>query len=98
MYTILTTEAFDSWLAKLSDRKARARVQSRLRTVGLGSLGDAKSVGGKVSELKIDYGPGYRLYYTRRGVEVIMLLIGGDKSTQGRDIKKAIEMAAQLKE
>jgi len=98
MFTVITTEVFDTWLAKLRDRQARVRVLSRLTRIGLGNLGDTKSVGARVSELRIDYGPGYRRYYTRRGTDVVMLLIGGDKSTQAKDIKKAIEMAAQLKE
>ncbi len=96
MYTILTTEAFDVWLAELRDREARVRIAARLRRIGLGNLGDTKPAGGPVSELRIDYGPGYRLYFTRRGLEVIVLLIGGDKSTQANDIKRAIQMVAQL--
>ena len=98
VFTILTTQAFDEWYANLRDREARARIASRLTRIELGNLGDAKSVGGRVSELRIACGPGYRLYFTRRGLEVILLLVGGDKSTQPRDIKQAIALAAKLKE
>jgi len=98
VYTILTPEAFDIWLASLRDRDARQRIAARLRRIGLGNLGDAKPAGGPVSELRIDYGPGYRLYFTRRGLEVIVLLIGGDKSSQSKDIKRAMKMVAQLPE
>lgn len=72
------------------------RITARLKRVELGNVGDAKSVGGGVSELRIDYGPGYRLYFTRRGFEVIVLLCGGNKSTQAQDIKAAQAIAAQL--
>jgi len=93
---VLTTEDFVRWFTKLRDRQARARIAARLRRVELGNLGGAKSVGARVSELRIDHGPGYRLYFTRRGVEFIVLLVGGDKSTQQRDIERAIELAARL--
>ena len=93
---VLTTEDFVRWFTKLRDRQARARISARLRRVELGNLGGAKSVGARVSELRIDHGPGYRLYFTRRGVEFIVLLVGGDKSTQQRDIERAFELAAQL--
>ncbi len=72
------------------------RITARLKRVEYGNVGDAKSVGGGVSELRIDYGPGYRLYFTRRGFEVIVLLCGGNKSTQAQDIKAAQAIAAQL--
>lgn len=72
------------------------RITARLKRVELGNVGDAKSVGGGVSELRIDYGPSYRLYFTRRGFEVIVLLCGGNKSTQAQDIKAAQAIAAQL--
>ncbi|MDP2186629.1 MAG: type II toxin-antitoxin system RelE/ParE family toxin [Xanthomonadales bacterium] len=96
MFTILTTATFDRWRATLRDRQARMRITARLKRVELGNVGDAKSVGGGVSELRIDYGPGYRLYFTRRGFEVIVLLCGGNKSTQAQDIKAAQAIAAQL--
>jgi len=81
---------------KLRDSRARARIDIRIRRVALGNFGDFKSVGSGVSELKIDYGPGYRIYFTLVGKEVIVLLAGGDKSTQQNDIRKAKELAADL--
>lgn len=95
---ILTTSAFDSWFKSLADRQARARIDARLRRVTLGNLGDVKSVGTRVGELRIDHGPGYRWYFTRRGSEVIVLLAGGDKSTQQHDIERAIKLATRLHE
>lgn len=96
MFTVFTTEAFDRWHATLRDRQARLRITARLKRAEQGNLGDAKSVGGGVSELRIAYGPGYRLYFTRRGLEVVVLLCGGDKSTQPQDIEMARAIAAQL--
>ena len=87
---------FDKWLKNLKDRRAKARILMCIKKVESGNFGINKAVGGKVSELKIDYGPGYRLYYTVRGVTVIWLLCGGDKSTQTSDIKKAKEMLQKL--
>lgn len=90
MLEIARTDEFDKWLKKLRDATARARINVRIRRIQLtGSLGDCKPVGDGVSELCIDYGPGYRVYFARRGEVMILLLIGGDKSTQQRDIKKA---------
>jgi len=80
----------------LRDVTAQSRIAVRLRRVSIGNLGDAKPVGGGVSELRIDQGPGYRLYFTRRGLEVVILLCGGDKRTQAADIKRAQKMAAEL--
>ncbi len=97
-FTILTTRIFDSWFRGLPDRRTRARIDARLRRVTVGNLGGAKSVGARVSELRIDHGPGYRLYFTRRGNEIIFLLVGGDKSTQQRDIDRAIKLATRLHE
>ena len=77
-------------------RPGRARIAARLRRVELGNFGDVKPVGSGVSELRIDYGPGYRVYLTQRGLEVVILLAGGDKRTQSKDIEAAIEMAKQL--
>lgn len=80
---------FEGWLDSLRDRRARARIKQRLDRIELGNLGDFKPVGIGVMELKIDYGPGYRLYFAQIGVTIIILLFGGDKSTQNQDILKA---------
>lgn len=95
---LLKTDVFDRWLTKLRDARAAARVQARLDRLATGNPGDAKAVGEGVVEMRIDYGPGYRVYYTRRGVLVILLLCGGDKSTQAKDIARAKQMAQALKE
>ena len=91
-----TTDVFDHWYDGLRERQGRARIAARLRRVELGNFGDVKPVGSGVSELRIDYGPGYRVYLTQRGLEVVILLAGGDKRTQSKDIEAAIEMAKQL--
>jgi putative addiction module killer protein len=93
---IRQTEAFASWFEGLRDRKARARIAIRIRRLSLGNPGDVKPIGSGVSELRIDYGPGYRVYFLQRGPMLIILLGGGDKRTQDRDIKKALEMARVL--
>lgn len=90
------TQVFRSWFADLRDRRARAKIAARLRRLSIGHLGDAKSVGGGVSELRVDFGPGYRLYYTRRGETLIVLLCGGDKSSQERDIRAARKLAEEV--
>lgn len=82
---------FREWLRKLRDVRARAKIRVRLNRVRLGNFGDAKSVGGGVFELRIAYGPGYRVYFARSGSHVVLLLCGGDKSTQRRDIRAAKE-------
>ncbi|MGE4336836.1 MAG: type II toxin-antitoxin system RelE/ParE family toxin [Pigmentiphaga sp.] len=92
MITINRTEVFTQWLASLKDLKARAKIIVRLRQVEAGNFGDVKPVGGGVSEMRLDFGPGYRLYFAREGRVVYLLLNGGDKSTQARDIKRAIAM------
>lgn len=89
MIEIRQTEQFSEWFEKLKDRKARAKITIRIRRVSLGNLGDVKPVGEGISEMRIDYGPGYRVYFTQRGVQLIILLAGGDKTTQSADIKKA---------
>lgn len=92
------TPEFTRWLAALKDQRAVLHVVRRIARVAAGNLGDMKSVGGGVSELRIDYGPGYRVYFTRRGSVLVILLCGGDKHTQSKDIKRAVEMAGQFKD
>ena len=96
MSTIFTTPVVDRWFERLRDRRAAARIQARIDRAESGNLGDCKPVGEGVSEMRIDYGPGYRLYFVQRGGEVIILLVGGGKSTQARDIEMARELAKQL--
>lgn len=98
MIKLLRSEEFDRWLRKLRDERAVARVQARLLRLSLGNAGDAKPVGEGVSEMRIDYGPGYRIYFKRRGEELILLLIGGDKQTQDADINLAKAIAASWKD
>jgi putative addiction module killer protein len=93
-----STEEFDIWLAALKDWKGLARIAQRIRSAEAGNFGDCEPVGEGVSEMRIHYGPGYRAYYTRIGMEVYFLLLGGDKSTQKHDIKRALELARALKE
>jgi len=95
---IRETEVFAHWFEALRDKMARVRIQARLFRARDGNLGDVKSVGDGVSEFRIDYGPGYRVYFVRRGRELIILLAGGDKSTQSRDIRTAIKLAKALSE
>jgi putative addiction module killer protein len=96
MSTFLRSEEFDAWLSGLKDRIGRARIVHRIRSAEHGNFGDCESVGEGVSEMRIHFGPGYRAYYTRRGEMIYLLLLGGDKSSQKRDIKRAIEMARAL--
>ncbi len=96
MVEIRQTEVFANWFHALRDRQARAHIQVRIDRLQLGLPGDVKPVGEGVSELRIDYGPGYRVYFTMRGLELIILLAGGDKRAQDRDIKKAIQLAHDL--
>lgn len=96
MYQVKKTEQFIKWMKNLRDVYAKSRINNRLKHVELGNLGDSKSVGDGVFEMRIDYGPGYRLYYMNVNGEVIFLLIGGDKSTQQRDIEKAKEIKKEL--
>ena len=96
MYTLLQTQEFQNWLDGLKDQRAQVRIAARLRLAEAGSLGDWKPVGGEVSEMRVDFGPGYRLYFTRRGSLLIVLLAGGDKSTQSRDIRRAQRIVTQL--
>lgn len=96
MIEIRETETFSRWFSALRDDRARARIDARLRRLSLGNPGDVKPVGGGVSEMRIDYGPGYRVYFAARGRTLVILLAGGDKSTQDRDIATAQELAQQL--
>jgi putative addiction module killer protein len=96
VYTLLQTEEFQEWLDALTDKRAQLRIAARLRLAEAGNLGDWGPVGGPVSELRVDVGPGYRLYFTRRGKILIIMLAGGDKSTQKRDIKRAQRIASEL--
>jgi len=96
MIEVRETEAFVSWVEELGDRRARVRVLARIRRLAMGLFGDAKSVGGGVFELLIDYGPGYRVYFVRRGAEVVILLCGGDKHRQQADIDRAKMMAEEV--
>jgi putative addiction module killer protein len=86
---VVTSATFDRWLRKLKDRRAAARVLIRIDRLAAGNPGDVKSVGRGVAELRIDYGPGYRVYFLREGDRLILLLTGGDKSTQDADIRTA---------
>ncbi len=96
MLEVYQTEEFANWLKKLKDRSAKARIQARIDRLELGHFGDVESVGGSVAELRIFYGPGYRIYFTKRSSVVVILLTGGDKSSQAKDIKKAHDLARQL--
>lgn len=96
MIEIRQTDVYVQWFAKLRDRQARARIDVRIRRLSLGNPGDVRPVGEGVSELVIDYGPGYRVYYVQHGSTVIILLAGGDKSAQGRDIRIALDLARQV--
>jgi putative addiction module killer protein len=93
---IRQTDEYSSWFERLRDRQARARILARFRRLSLGNPGDVEPVGEGVSELRIDYGPGYRIYYKQRGKTLVILLAGGDKRTQKRDIEKAKELARGL--
>ena len=93
---IRQTEVYADWFSKLRDRQARARIDVRIRRLSLGNPGDVKPVEEGVSELRIDYGPGYRIYFVQRGATIVVLLAGGDKRTQNRDIQTALELARDL--
>ena len=96
MVEIRQTDIYSKWFDGLRDRAARVRINVRIRRLSLGNPGDVKSVGKGVSELRIDYGPGYRVYFTKHGDTVVILLAGGDKRTQDQDIQKARELAHNL--
>jgi putative addiction module killer protein len=93
---IRQTEHYARWFVSLRDRMTRARIDIRIRRLSLGNFGDVKSVGAGVSELRIDHGPGYRIYFVQRGTELVVLLAGGDKGSQSRDIATAHEIAKML--
>ena len=96
MFKVRKTELYAQWLDKLRDIRARARVQVRVERLAAGNAGDARPVGEGVSELRIDYGPGYRVYFTIREHDIVILLVGGDKSTQSTDVKTALRLARNL--
>ncbi len=98
MVEVLTTQAFDRWLRKLKDRQARLRIVERIDRLTHGNPGDTKSVGQGVWELRLTYGPGYRVYYLQDGDHLILLLCGGDKSTQQADINRAHQLADEWHE
>ncbi len=98
MIEIRKTEFFARWLDDLRDLRARARVQVRIERLAAGNPGDVRPAGERVSELRIDYGPGYRVYFRRYGRELIILLAGGDKSSQTKDITAALRLARDLSE
>jgi putative addiction module killer protein len=98
MIEIRKTDLFAQWLDALHDLRARARVQTRIERLAAGNPGDVEPVGEGVSELRISYGPGYRVYFKERGRQLIILLAGGDKSTQAKDIKAALRLARNLSE
>ena len=96
MIDVRETPTFTRWFRRLRDRNARARIDVRIYRLSLGLYGDTKSVGKGVSEMRIRYGPGYRVYFCERGGDVVILLAGGDKSSQSRDIRTAHELAKQV--
>jgi putative addiction module killer protein len=96
MVEIIKTVQYSQWLDNLFDTKVRARIQARIGRLAWGNPGDSKSVGEKVFQMRVDLGPGYRIYYTKKGVKLVILLIGGNKSTQSRDIKIAHRLAKNL--
>jgi putative addiction module killer protein len=98
MLTFVRSSDFDRWLSELADLKAKARILARLRSATLGNFGDCATIGEGVSEMRVHVGPGYRVYFVRRGSTIYLLLTGGDKSSQQRDINRAKRMARELKE
>ena len=98
MLTIRETDEFATWLAALRDHQARARIARRIDRLALGNPGDAKGLGGGLAELRIDYGPGYRVYFTRRGSQIVVLLCAGSKRTQQKDTAAARRLLADMEE
>jgi putative addiction module killer protein len=91
---VFQSNTFDAWFSSLRDRQAKERVAARIRRLSLGNPGDVRPVGSGVSEMRVDYGLGYRVYFKQRGATVVLLLCGGDKRSQSADIRRAIELAA----
>ena len=98
MYLIKQTDVFSKWLNKLKDIQGKVAILRRVERMRIGNFGDHKSVGNNISELRVPTGPGYRIYYTQTNDEIIILLIGGDKSTQSDDIKKARKILEELED
>ena len=98
MFTIRQTEAFVAWLDQLADKRAQIRIAARLRQAEAGSLGDWQPIEGEISEMRVHYGPGYRLYFVRRGRVIVIMLNAGDKSSQKKDIRRARNLAAEIGE
>ena len=96
MTEVRQTEEFSRWLHRLRDAHAVARILGRIRRIEMGNPGDAKSIGQGIREMRVDYGPGYRIYYVHRGAQIVILLCGGDKRTQQQDIKRAQKLAEIL--
>ncbi len=96
MIEVHQTDEFSNWLRRLKDDNAVARIVARIRRMEQGNPGDARSVGSEVMEMRVDYGPGYRIYYARRGANIVVLLCAGDKRTQPRDIKRAHAIAREI--
>lgn len=96
MIEVRKTDEFDRWLRALRDQRAIAKIANRIERLALGNPGDVKPVGEGVSEMRISYGPGYRVYFKQAGKQIILLLCGGDKSSQDKDISRAKELAAEL--
>ena len=97
MIDVIKSTTFDRWLRKLRDPQARARIEMRIRRLSIGNPGDVQPIGSGLSEMRIDYGPGYRVYYMQQSSVLVVLLCGGDKRTQQNDIAKAKEIAAEWK-
>lgn len=96
MIEVRQTEVFSEWFSSLRDRDARARITARIRRLSLGNPGDVKPVGAGVSEMRIDHGPGYRVYFVQRGETLVILLCGGNKRSQSRDIADALDLAQDV--
>lgn len=96
MFEIYKTDEFDTWLSALADQRAIARIAIRIERLGMGNPGDVKPVGEGISEMRVSYGAGYRVYYKQTGKTVLLILCGGDKSSQDGDIKRAKEIAGRL--